>query len=120
MTKNFDSYQINMYSSIDTGRTACITFYNGISFAGRIDFLRNAILPPSYFWHPNGTSGPAQIYIVLQMSSADLENICQLLREEKPWFIYLSGTPGIGSSTNGNGGALQNSDKEPTGEQEGV
>ena len=120
MTKNFDSYQINIYSSKDTGRTASITFYTGTSFVGRIDFLRNSTLPSSYFWHPNGISDPTQIYIVLQMSSVDFENICQLLREEKPWLIYLSGTPGNGAFTNGNGGALQNSDKEPTGEQERV
>lgn len=119
MIKDFDSYQINVYASVDTGRTATILCNKGNQFIGRIDFLRNTVLPPSYFWSPNGISDPNQIYIVLQMSSADFANVCQLLREEKPWFLTLSGTPGNGASTNGYGGALQTSEKEPTGEEEG-
>lgn len=118
MIKDFDSYQINAYASVETGRTASIILYKGNAFIGRIDFLRNTVLPASYFWNPTITSDPNQIYIVLSMLSADFANICQLLREEKPWFIALSGTPGNGAATNGYGGALQTSDKEPTGEQE--
>ena len=120
MTKNFDAYQVSLYSSIDTGRSATIVFYHSNRFVGRIDFMRNTALTTSYFWHPGGASDPAQVYIVLQMSSQDFPVISQLLREEKPWFLSLSGILGTGASSNGYAGALQMTDRERAGEEEGL
>ena len=119
MLKPFSEYTLEIHASVNQGLAAQILCYQGGGFVGRIDFYANAAVPVSYLWHPNGTSDPNQIYLVLAMPMSTFDAVEEILRNEKPFGLELwpSG-PMFGASTNGYAGLLRSLDREPVGEAE--
>jgi hypothetical protein len=107
MQKPFNRYSVEVWASVAQGIAAQILFDEAQSFVGRIDFYRGQNPPVSYLWHPNGTSDPAQIYIVLAMSLDLLDPVIDLLQNKGPWAVELwpSG-PLTGAATDGYAGVL--------------
>ena len=77
-------------------------------------------LPKSYFWHPNGTSDPKQIYLVLAMPLTALAAVLEILRSGKSLVLELSqlNDSMIGAATEGMGGVLRSVDPAPIPESE--
>lgn len=107
MQKAFDRYSVEVWASAAQGIAAQILFDEAQSFVGRIDFYWGQDPPVSYIWTPNGTTDPAQIYIVLAMSLDLFDPVIDLLQHGGPWAVQLwpSG-PLTGASTDGYGGLL--------------
>jgi hypothetical protein len=107
MQKAFDRYSVEVWASVAQGIAAQILFDEAKSFVGRIDFYGGQNPAVSYLWHPNGTSDPTQIYIVLAMSLDLLDPVIDLLQHGGPWAVELwpSG-PLTGAFTDGYGGVL--------------
>jgi hypothetical protein len=108
MNKAFDGYSVEIHASVAQGLSAQILFDLKTQFVGRIDFYVGVIPPVSYLWHPNGTSDPNQIYIVLAMQQDLLDPIIDLLQHEGSYALELWPLgPMSGASTNGYGGVLK-------------
>ncbi len=107
MQKSFNRQSVEIWASAAQGIAAQILFDQAQSFVGRIDFYRGQDPPTSYLWHPNGTSDPNQIYIVLAMSLDLLQPVIDLLQHGGQWALELwpSG-PLAGAATDGYGGRL--------------
>ena len=108
MDKAFDGYSVEIHASVAQGLSAQILLDLKTQFVGRIDFYVGVTLPDSYLWHPNGTSDPNQIYIVLAMQQDLLDPIVDLLQHEGSYALELWPVgPMSGASTNGYGGVLK-------------
>jgi hypothetical protein len=108
MQKAFDGYSVQMLASVTQGLSAQILFDQQKQFVGRIDFYVGVTPPVSYLWHPNGTSDPNQIYIVLAMQQDLLDPIIDLLQHEGAYGLELWPIgPLSGAYTNGYGGLLK-------------
>jgi len=108
MDKPFDGYSVEIHASLTQGLSAQILFDLQKQFAGRIDFYVGVTPPVSYLWHPNGTSDPNQIYIVLAMQQDLLDPTIDLLQHEGSYALELwPNGPMIGAFTNGYGGVLK-------------
>jgi len=108
MDKPFDGYSFEIHASVTQGLAAQILFDRQGSFVGRIDFYKGEAPPVSYLWHPNGTSDPNQIYIVLAMSMDMLDPVIDLLQHPGSYELELwpSG-PLFGAFTDGYAGMLR-------------
>lgn len=114
-TNSFDRYDLRI-SGGNTRRTGLIMCYLENSFVGRIDFYPDGTdLPEDYLWHPNISNG----YIILHMPMSRFEAVLSTIRMEKPLHLYINVNRGNGSSTKGQG-YLSTTEKEPTGEEEGL
>ena len=119
MLKAFNKYTLEIWA-FDTNRevAAQILCYQDTQFIGRIDFYTTDPPPASYLWHPNGTSDPNQIYIVLAMPIERFEAVEEILRTEKPFGLELWPIGQLfGSYTDGYGGVLLSLDEELVGQQ---
>ncbi len=121
MLKPFNEYTLDIAASVNGGGVAGqILCYQAGRFVGRIDFwVGEDSLPVSYLWHPNGTSDPNQIYIVLMMPMTSFGMVEEILRTEKSFGleIYPIG-PMIGAVTDGFGGNIRSLNLESVGEQQ--
>jgi len=119
MLKPFNKYTLEIWASVTSGTAAQIICYQDAAFIGRIDFYTNEPLPSSYLWHPNGTSDPNQIYIVLMMPIDRFEGVEEILRTEKPFGLELWPNGQMyGALTDGYGGVLRSLDEEIVGAQQ--
>jgi len=118
MLKPFNQYSLEIHASVDNGIAAQILCSQNAAFVGRIDFYVGMPLPVSYLWHPNGTSDPSQIYLVLAMPMSNFETVEEILRTEKPFGLELwpSGSL-IGAATDGYGGVVRSLGQEPVGQE---
>lgn len=105
-TNGFDSYQAFYYSG-PTQLQAVIQVYASGVFNGRLGFYPDAgPVVPNGEIQPTGVKVPAINYPLSRFS-----NVMDMLRYEKPLYIFLDTTNGIGF--------LGTSQLEPVGEQEG-
>lgn len=105
-TNGFDSYQAFYYSG-PTQLQAVIQVYAAGVFNGRIGFYPDAgPVVPNGEIQPTGVKVPAINYPLSRF-----EAVMGMLRYEKPLYIFLDTTNGIGF--------LGTSQLEPVGEQEG-
>ncbi len=107
-TNGFDAYQIFYYTQYPSppGFEAIIQAYQAGVFVGRIAFYSGAV-------PPNGTIAPLGVTVPsIHYSLSRFNDVIEILRQEKPLYLYLDTTSGIG--------ILATTDKEPVGEQEGV
>ncbi len=103
----FDSYQLFIYSG-PAAYPVVIQVYQAGLLVGRIAFVPNGSpVPANAVITPLGAQIPAIYY-----SYNRLEPIVGMLRYEKPLFIFLDTSSGVGM--------VATSQNEPVGEQEGV
>jgi len=106
---NFDQYAIYLFSSKSTGEAssgyvAGIYFYQGGKYRGRA------------FFYPDGQTLPDPIHdsnlerIFININLSQFHAIAEILRTEKPLFIYYYGAANAGIR----------SGREPVGEEEGI
>ncbi len=105
-TNGFDTYQVFYYTG-STQFQAVIQVYASGVFNGRIGFYPDAgpVIPNGEI-QPTGVKVPAINYALSRF-----ESVMGMLRFEKPLYIYLDTTTGVGFL-----GTVQ---QEPVGEQEG-
>src|SRR5579864_2756347 len=119
MLKPFNKYTLDIWSSVNDGVAAQILCYQDKAFVGRLDFYVNEKLPVSYLWHPNGTSDPNQIYLVLAMPIERFEAIEEILRTENPFGLELWPEGEMtGATTDGYGGELRSLAEETVGQDQ--
>ena len=111
-TNGFDAYQIFYYSKYSTPPPpffeAIIQVYQGGVFVGRIAFYPDSgPIPANATIAPLGAPVPSIHYALSRF-----DDVIEILRQEKPLYLYLDTTSGIG--------IIATTDKEPVGEQEGV
>lgn len=104
--KAFDSYKVWYYSNFSY--EALIYCYQGTKYVGRIVFMKDdATLPRNGYASPFGDP-----QVSLHMPIKKFNDVINLLREEKPLYLFLNVRPGIG--------ILGTEDFEPVGEEEGT
>ena len=102
---NFNNYKIFYYSSFHMEAT--IYLYNDEKYVGRIVLMNDdSPLPDNGMFAPFETPQPSIHWPISRFN--DLVNI---LREEKPLYIFLNLTTNFGS--------INTDDFEPVGEEEG-
>ena len=118
MLKPFNTFDVEVHASVDTGVQAQLLFDQDRQFVGRIDFYSGQSLPSSYLWHPNGPGDESQTYLVLAMPIDRFDAILEILDdlEELALELWPVG-PMFGASTDGYGGVLRSTGSEPVGEE---
>ncbi len=109
-TYSIDTYSVRMWSSRPTTdlnpgiAVAGIYLYEGSVYRGYAYFFPDGTpLAPAVIDAVNG-----RVYVHFNLSQ--LDGVLQMLREEKPIYLYEFGVPNAGLMTGG----------EPTGEEEGL
>lgn len=113
--KSFDNYIIKMLGG-NKGRIALILCYQGKSYIGRIDFYPDGEkLPDDYLWTPK----PSNEHIIIHMPISRFEAVLSFIRNEKNLYMKIDVMRKKGVGIHGQG-ALINSDRDPTTEEEGT
>ncbi len=104
----FDSYQLYFYSGSAAAYPVVIQVYQAGLLVGRIAFVPDGTpVPANTVITPLGAQIPAIYY-----SYNRLGPIVGMLRYDKPLFVFLDTSSGVGM--------VATSQNEPVGEQEGV
>jgi hypothetical protein len=109
-TYNIDTYEVRMWSSRST-----TNLNPGIAVAG-IYLYQGGVYRGYAYFYPDGTplsppvidAGNGRVFVHFNLSQ--FEGVLQILREEKPVYLYEFGATNAGLMTG----------SEPTGEEEGI
>ncbi len=101
MATEFDTYRIYYQSAPQYSWQSRVYLYNNSSYVGRIMFMKPGIdLPANSEQHDRH---------VIHFPTSEFENIMEILRNEKPLYIHVVDSNGIGTIS---------TSSEPVGEEE--